>query len=125
MDSSWTAEQKLGAADGVLGDEFAYSVSMQDDEIVIGAPAADGWGAAYVYRRKDGAWTETQKLTAWEGVGGSDFGRHVAHALDEQSLIIGGSRTDGQRGTRAVAHLFQRADGLWCPVATLEPPRLA
>ncbi len=121
MDSSWTVEQKLGVADDTLGDEFAYSVSMQDDEIIVGAPAADESGAAYVFRRKDGWWTQTQKLRAWEGGSESDFGRHVAHTLDDQSLIIGGSRADGQGSTRAVAHLFQRGDGLWCPVAIVEP----
>ena len=107
---------------GAVGDEFAYSVSKQDDEIIVGAPTAHSRGAAYVYRWKDGWWTQTQTLTAPESASGSDFARHVAHTLDDQSLIIGGSHADGQGSTRAVAHLFQRGDGRWCPVAIVEPP---
>jgi hypothetical protein len=118
--SSWSAAQKLCPEDGSVGAEFGYSVSMKDDEIIVGAPSARGGGAAYVYSRQDGWWTETQRLTGWES-SGSDFGRHVAHALREQTLIVGGSRADEDGIRRSVAHLFQRAAGVWQPFALLGP----
>jgi hypothetical protein len=118
--SSWWAAQKLCPEDGSVGAEFGYSVSMKDDEIIVGAPSAPAGGAAYVYSRQDSCWTETQRLTGWEN-SGSDFGRHVAHALGEQTLIVGSSRADEDGINRPVAHLFQRAAGLWRPFALLVP----
>lgn|GEM_PF-2244969 len=122
VDTWWRAEQWLGREHGVAGDEFAYSLSMQDGEIVVGAPSADERGAAYVYRWTDGQWAHTQTLIAAGNGNGSDFGRHVGHTLDGLGLIIGGSRADADGTTRAVAHVFQPSADLWRPVAVLKPP---
>jgi hypothetical protein len=48
---------------------FASSLAISADTVVVGAPGNTDTaaGAAYVFTREEGAWSETQKLT----VGGS------------------------------------------------------
>lgn len=121
LDTWWRVEQRLGRKDVVTGDEFAYALSMRDGEIVVGAPAADERGAAYVYRRMDGRWTQIQTLIGPDDGHGGDFGRHVGHTIDGHGLIVGGSRTGGNGMKHAVAHVFQATDDLWSLVAVLEP----
>jgi hypothetical protein len=120
--SSWKAKQRLQPENGSAGDDFGYSVSMEDDEIVVGAPSAHGGGAAYVYSLLGGSWTEAQRLTGLQD-GGTDFGRHVAHALGTETLILGGSRTDADGTKRSIAHLFHRSAGRWQPLGILAPSR--
>jgi len=118
--SSWGSEQKLRNRDGMRGDEFGYSLSMQDGEIIVGAPSARKGGAACAYTRKDGRWTQAQELVVSQDVKGPEFGRHVGHLLDERTLIIGDSGMDDWGRPRVVAHSFQRAAGSWCPIGTMK-----
>ena len=62
---------KLTAADAAMYDYFGYSVAIDGNTIVVGAPATVAWdsvntpGAAYVYRTTDGWASHTEiKLTA-------------------------------------------------------------
>src|SRR5690606_16720228 len=56
---TWT-DQKLfdSRQDTFLG----FSVSVSGDTAVVGAPYEDNAGAAYVFVRSAGTWTEQQKL---------------------------------------------------------------
>jgi hypothetical protein len=68
-------KQKLVASDILLGDEFGAVSSMHGDELILGAPDANGsFGAAYVFRFLGVIWQEEQELTA-SGVGGAAAGR--------------------------------------------------
>jgi hypothetical protein len=69
----WRLRQKLIAADGNAGDLFGYSVAVHGETIVIGAVNADrppsspncfqpDSGAVYVFKRRNGLWSEDQKL---------------------------------------------------------------
>lgn len=80
---AWPQQQKLTANDGDASDNFGYSVALSGDTLAVGAKA-DGnivfndHGAAYVYRRGDGVWTEQQKITAGDAELFDDFGHAVA-----------------------------------------------
>jgi len=56
--TTWTQQAKLLAADGEEYDFFGYSVALDGDTAVIGAPADDdmGWdsGSAYIFTREGG-----------------------------------------------------------------------
>lgn len=51
--TAWTEQAKLTAIDGAADDQFGYSVAMNGDNILIGAPKAyksdDSCDSAYVY----------------------------------------------------------------------------
>lgn len=98
---SWVFETKLVAADGVLNDGFASSVSLYrkivvtGDEafvIVSGAPASS---AAYVmiYDPRTSAWSQNSKLL---GAGGDQFGASVA--VYEDVIAVGSPSASGGAG---------------------------
>jgi hypothetical protein len=79
----WTETQKLTADDGAAYDNFGLSVALQGSAILVGSPvhAVDGkpgQGSVYVYRRSNGVWSQTQKITADDGAAGDGFGESVA-----------------------------------------------
>jgi hypothetical protein len=80
--AGWQETAKLLAGDGAGADNFGWSVSIKGSTAVVGAPYADvdgnaDQGAAYVFTRAGGVWSETQKLVSGDGAAGDEFGRDV------------------------------------------------
>lgn len=91
---TWALQQKLTASDGAAGAQFGSSVALAGDTALIGAPpGGSGAGAAYVFVRTNGQWTEAQKLTASDGVDYDSFGRSVALSADV--AVVGASCQGG------------------------------
>jgi type VI protein secretion system component Hcp len=89
--TSWTQEQKLMASDGEAFDFFGESVALRGDVALVGSigdsdRGADS-GAAYLFERAAGVWTEQTKLVADDGVTLDRLGWSVAIAQDH--LIAG------------------------------------
>ena len=96
LTSDWTQHAKLTANDGAGSDYFGYSVSIDDDTVVIGAYQDDdkggGSGSAYVFTRDTAGdltsgWTQTDKLTASDGASNDLFGHSVA--ISGNTVVIG------------------------------------
>src|SRR5437879_49517 len=63
----WAQQQKLTASDAAPGDQFGLpALSTDGNTALIGAPGQKdvAAGAAYVFTRSGGAWTQQAKLTA-------------------------------------------------------------
>lgn len=109
--SVWSRETKLTASDGNSGDQFGCELALHGDLAVVGARLADGVvsgaGAAYVFRRNGGSWTEEEKLVAPDGVSGDEFGSSLA--IDGERILVG-SRNDNGHGS---AYIFRDIDGEW------------
>jgi len=94
------------------GGWFGRSVALEDDTIVVGAlrdtPASSG--AAYVFARASGAWTQQAQLNAAVSTG-SEFGASVA--LSGATVVI------GAESTAQGPHVFVRQDGQWIQQAAL------
>ncbi len=115
---AWTEAQKLSASDGAEYDEFGFSVCLSGDTAVIGAQVADivspndSQGAAYVFVRSYGTWSEQQKLTASDGASGDYFGRSVS--VDGDTAVVGSPVADVSGNTdQGAAYVFVRASGTW------------
>ncbi len=93
---------KLTASDAAENDEFGYSVAIDGDTIVVGAPYHDyddtdddandvsNSGAAYVFTKPSDGWAdgnETATLTASNGAAGDYFGNSVA--IDGDTIVVG------------------------------------
>ena len=68
VDGVWTQEQKLVADEAGMA-AFGWAVALGDGVALIGAPYATiggnvQQGAAYVFERADGRWSQRQKLTS-------------------------------------------------------------
>ncbi|MBI5502163.1 MAG: hypothetical protein HY907_18105 [Deltaproteobacteria bacterium] len=82
---TWHQEAKLAASDGAAGAKFGNSVALSADRALIGARATTiganvFQGAAYVFTRTGGLWTQEAKLTASDGTDSAFFGWAVALA---------------------------------------------
>jgi hypothetical protein len=90
-----TQTAELTASDGQPFDQFGYSVAIDNDTIVVGADVDvigmnQAQGAAYVFVRPPGGWTnmtETAKLTASDGSANDQFGFSVS--ISGNTVAIG------------------------------------
>jgi hypothetical protein len=106
------------------GEHVGYSVSVDGDWMVVGAPAQDvvaaDAGAAYVFRRSqqgtpddasDDLWQWLATLVADDGETGDRFGASVTVSGD---WVVIGSPGDDDRGTDAgSAYVFHRSGNKW------------
>lgn len=89
---SWQTNEgiKLTASDAEAGDELGLSVAISGGKVLAGAPGDDYYynaniGAAYVFYRIAGAWTEV-KIRAYDAESGDWFGTAVAYSGDSAAI---------------------------------------
>jgi hypothetical protein len=107
------SQQELQAVDGASGDRFGISVAVSASGRValIGAQAKDGFkGAAYVFVRRGGSWTEQQELQAADSAPGDAFGISVALSDSGRVALIG---APGAGAGNGAAYVFVRRGGSW------------
>jgi FG-GAP repeat/Thrombospondin type 3 repeat/Bacterial TSP3 repeat len=79
QEEGWTKTQQLFPGDGSQTDDFGYSVSLNGDQILVGAKGDTiSTGAAYVFNKNvQGEWSESAKLVAVDGREYDGFGWSV------------------------------------------------
>lgn len=122
--TDWVLEQTLLPSDPKDDSKFGWSVDIQGDTCAVGAIHASGqsWvsGAAYVFRRSGGAWTQQSKLIPYLGGPTSiQFGFDIA--LDLPYVVVTESAWAGWTHGGA-AHVWYDAGGEWHHEAALAPP---
>lgn len=110
----WLQEQKLLASDSQTEAWFGFSVAVDGDAAVVGAPEEDqglpsSAGAIYVFREDGNDWEEEQRLTAFDAAVGDHLGESVAISGD---LIIAGAALVEPDNTGA-AYAFRFNGGQW------------
>lgn len=108
--SAWFLEQQLAANDGRAADRFGQRVAVLGDQAVVGATSHDD-GAAYVFRRTAGSWTQGETLTPSDRT--SRFG---VVALDGSTIAVGSPEVGRVLGPGS-AYVFTDQ-----PVVTPPPP---
>lgn len=132
------------------GDWFGYSVAASGDTVVVGAPqedssslgvnstpnelAAGSSGAAYVFVRSGGVWTQQAYLKPAAVGPGGQAGDHFGHsvAISGDTIVVGAiaedSSSTGVNGTpiegatdSGAAYVFVRSGGAWTQQAYLKP----
>ncbi len=105
----WTQQLKVTASDGLAGDAFGDTASLDGDTLAIGAPGDDASrGSTYVFTRTAGSWSQQAKIVASDGLTSDYFGS--ALSLDGDSLAVGAHVTDGYQGA---AYVFNRSGTSW------------
>jgi hypothetical protein len=109
---NWIETQKLQASDGQRDDVFGKSISLLNDQVLIGASRSDGAetssGSAYLFAYDGMSWTESQKLTASDGSTGELFGTSLV--LTNSHALIG-ARFDRDLGGNSGSVYIQDFDG--------------
>ncbi len=112
----WMRVQVLAPQDAEGGDRFGMAVATAGELAVVGAPGKDGArGAAYVFERAGGIWTQTAKLVIADLRGAGDF-FGAAVAIEAERVLVGAYGRDSFAGA---AYVFERADGKWSQVQAL------
>jgi len=121
---TWSEQQKLTASDGAGTDEFAHSVSVSGDTVVIGArfddDAGSNSGSAYVFVRSGSTWSQQQKVTALDftlptdlldGASTDNFGESVSISGD--TAVVGARFDDDGANASGSVYVFVRSGGTW------------
>jgi hypothetical protein len=114
----WTQQgSKLvgaGAIGTVAQQGLSVSISSDGNTAIVGGPTDDypGKGAAWVYTRSGGAWSQQgNKLVGAGAIGfAPGQGSSVWISSDGNTVIIGGPGDDGDKGA---AWVFTRSGGVW------------
>ena len=110
---------KLVASDaiGLAAQGGAVAISANGNTAIFGGSSDNnGVGAAWVYTRTSGAWSEQAKLTPSDAVGSPGFGTSVALSGDGNTAFIGGPMDNGHTGASWV---FVRSGAVWTEQAKL------
>ena len=109
----WSQKAKLIASDGAANDEFGISVAVDGDTAVIGARQGDTRnGAAYVFTKVSGVWSQKAKLTADDGAADDEFG--ISVAVEGDTAVIGAYQDDDHGDLSGSAYVFtQDSSGGW------------
>ncbi|MCK6448576.1 MAG: FG-GAP repeat protein [Planctomycetes bacterium] len=112
---SWVQEAKLTAGDGAFRDHFGMAVAVSGDTAVVGAYRHDhpqaNCGAAYVFVRSAGVWTQQAELTAADAAQNDMFGQALALVADRVAV---GAPSDDDLGTNSGScYVFDRVGTSW------------
>jgi hypothetical protein len=113
--SGWTQTARLVASDGAYSDSFGMSAALSGDTAVLGSaadgPAGGGQGAAYVFEKTRGAWTQAAKLYASDGASSEFFSSYLT--IDGDTAIIGSPGHDHGLVNSGSAYVFRRLSNGW------------
>jgi uncharacterized delta-60 repeat protein len=119
----WSQQDYLQASNAETGDQFGFSLGISGDALLIGAPqedstsnAARGSGAAYVFTRAIGVWSEQAYLKADNSGAGHQFGFAVSLSGD---VAVVGANLESANASGA-AYIFRNALGTWSQEAYLK-----
>jgi FG-GAP repeat len=114
----WARQQRLTTSDPSTYPHFGSAVALQGDTLVVGAEFQDVEGtiyrgAAHVFVRSAGNWTQSARLVANDGEGDDNFGSTLA--LDGNTLLVGSRLANlGSQNNRGAAYVFVRnAANVW------------
>lgn len=122
----WSQQAYLKASNTGTGDRFGASVSIDGDTIVVGAPFEDSSstgvnggnnnlaaeaGAAYVFHRVAGAWSQQAYLKASNTGADDRFG--IAVSVSGDRVAVGAYQEDTTAADSGAAYTYSRAGGVW------------
>ena len=119
---SWFLQAKLLADDGKEGDRFGSSVAIEGDTIVVGAARSNyrgtNSGAAYVYTRSGGVWTQGLKLSPSDAGSGDHFGDEVK--IKGNRIAVGATGLFVSNSIGGAVYMYSRSgNGPWIEGASL------
>ena len=111
----WVQQAKLIGDDIGIFDRFGSVVSVYGDTAVVGAAGKDevgtDSGAAYVFVRNGGTWTQQAKLVPQDAVPGDLFG--FAVSVYGEHILVGAYQSDAAGPDTGAAYLFTRNGARW------------
>ena len=152
--TTWQQQAYVKASNTDAGDQFGWSVTVSDDgtTMVVGAStessnargvngnqadnSAANAGAAYVYTRTGGTWTQTAYLKGRQTDAGDLFGFCVDLSADANTLAVcgydedggvpgvNGNESDNSKAGSGCVYVFVREGGTWRQTTYLKQSNL-
>jgi hypothetical protein len=111
QDSVWLMRSQLTAQDPAANASFGFSLVLEPDRLLAGAPFSSDGGAVYYFERTDSSWIQHSKLGITGEAQNPVFGYDIS-LLQDYALI--GAIADESDGTASgAAYVFQRAGDEW------------
>ena len=116
-------EQEVTASAAGGSSEYGWSVAVSGPTALVGAKfytvnGHSGQGAAYVYTKTNGAWSQTAELTAGDGAAWDEFGNSVA--LSGSTALVGAPNHQvGSNTYQGAAYVYTETNGTWSQTAEL------
>lgn len=104
--ATWVDDAEIKASDGLESRDLGRSLALSGDTLLVGDGGSDTAGAAYVFVRSGGVWSQEARLVAANEV---SFGTAVALSGDTAAV----------RAASGV-YVFVRAAGAWSQQAKLD-----
>lgn len=146
--TTWSQQAYLKASNAEASDAFGSAVAISGGQIIVGAPnedssatgvngsqttnAATNSGAAYVFTRIGGVWTQSAYLKATNSEADDLFGQAVAitddlavvgaYGEDSRRASEGGGEGDNGAPQSGAAYVYARTAGQWTAQAYLKAP---
>jgi hypothetical protein len=104
----WTQQAKLVGADSTPDTEQGRSAALSGDGnmAIVGGPIYDSSGAAWVYARAGGVWSQQAKLVGTGAIGDALQGISVSLSADGNTAIVGGFGDNNDAGAAWVYSEF-------------------
>ena len=113
----WNQQQKIQGTDTSGLDQFGISVDISDDgaTAIVGAYTEDVRGAAYIFTRSGGTWTQQDKITASDKDTHDEFGWSVAISGNGNTAIVGARYESVSQWSKkqGAAYIFTRSGSTW------------
>lgn len=126
----WKQQAYLKPNDTATYDYFGTRAALEGDTIVVGAIhqglfettiGPPRQGAAYVYTRAAGVWSQTQRLAGSVQSGADLYGAGVA--LDRDTLVIGAPWESTGENRSGAVYIYQRSGSMFTEVQKLRPSK--
>jgi uncharacterized repeat protein (TIGR01451 family) len=119
----WLQQSKLVGAGG-LGSriDLGYSVSLSADgnTAIVGGPFDNILaGAAWIFTRNEGLWTQQAKLVGTNAANAAFEGAAVSLSSDGNTAVVGGPADYGGDGSAGATWVFSRRRTVWTQQAKL------
>ncbi|HSY52202.1 MAG TPA: WD40 repeat domain-containing protein [Thermoanaerobaculia bacterium] len=103
--------QTFGAYGAIAGNQTSAALSADGNTAIVGSPLDNGdVGAAWIWERSGGFWTQQPKLVGSGFEAYAAQGTSVAVSADGNSAVVGGSFDHGEIGA---AWVWTRSAGFW------------
>ena len=116
--ASWTRQAYLKANDADAYSYFGGALAISGDTLVVGAVRGDPFGngtprtgAAYVFVRKNGVWSQQARLTPSDSAPGDLFGYYMT--IQGDTIVIGAPTAGGGRDSAGAAYVYTRTGDTW------------
>jgi len=115
INNEWQQIEILPAPDGTTAVNFAFSISVYESILAVGARSHTGTGATYIFRKSNGIWGFEELIKGSDTQAGDLFG----HAVDVQGdlIVVGAPNAEDESLTNRVRHgvvyAFHYDKGIW------------